>query len=202
MSEARADDAAWVTVRTRLGVDELLAFCRDVERLFRLNSQLKITSFDRSGSNTFRIEAKNLSNDRALATTLIAETQANGLRVAYADGLKTATIFRIEPGAGGATLIVTDDYAGIPETERRARLDEVDRSLPHWGHDLHRFLNHWARWRWCAPWRWAMTSLWLKMSPSARRIAFLLIAITAAEFVAFLALVAVFWLESSGPGTG
>lgn len=202
MGEARADDAAWVTVRTRLEADELLAFCRDVERLFRLNSQLQIAAFTQSGSNTFRIEAKNLSNDRPLATTLTAEAQADGLRVAYADGLKTATTFRVEPGTDGATLVVTDDYASLPEAERRARLDEVDRSLTQWGRDLHRFLVHWSRWRWCAPWRWATTCLWLKMSPSARRIAFLLIAITAAEFVAFLMLVAVFWFESARASAG
>jgi hypothetical protein len=188
-------------VRTRLSADELIAFCRDVERLFRINSQLEITAFRRESASDFRLEAKNLSNGGALATTLRAEPQPDGLRVAYADGLKTATVFRVEPGADGATLVVTDDYSGAPEAERSARLDEVDRSLPQWGHDLHRFLGHWARWRWCAPWLWT-TTRWLKMTPSARRIAFLLVAITAAEFLAFLALVAVFWLEAGRAGAG
>lgn len=200
MSDAHAD-AAWVSVPTRLSADALVAFCGDVERLFRLNSQLQIAAFHCEGANDFRLEATNLSNGCPLATTLRAEETPDGLRIAYADGLKTATIFRVEPGTDGATLVVTDDYSGVPEAERSARLDEVDRSLPQWGHDLHRFLAHWARWRWCAPWRWTMKR-WLKMTPSARRVAFLIAAITAAEFLAFLALVAVFWLETSRAGAG
>jgi hypothetical protein len=81
----------------------------------------------------------------------------------YEAGLKTATEFRIEPPGGpddkadagaGAALVVIDDYSGTPEAGRQARTSEIDKSLVWWGHDLHRYLRHWARWSGFGPWRW------------------------------------------------
>ena len=36
----QSKDAAWATITTSFKVDELLMFCQDIERLFRINPML------------------------------------------------------------------------------------------------------------------------------------------------------------------
>jgi hypothetical protein len=189
-------DAAWVTVETPLAADALLAFCReDVERLFRINSMLRFEEWRHTAENEHHVHLRNLVNDRELETGLHVEMLADGVRVTYDSGLKTATAFRVEAAEGGALLVVTDDYSGTPLEERAARTGEVDPSLVQWGHDLHRYLARWNRWSRLAPWRWYMTRFWQPMTPLARRVVFLLIVITAMEFAVFLMVLAIFVLE-------
>ncbi len=189
-------DAAWVTVETPMSPGELLAFCReDVERLFRINSLLRFEEWSRIGERDHRVRLRNLSNGRKLETVFRAERLPDGLRVVYGDGLKTSTTFKVEPAGGGAQLVVTDDYSGTPVAQRRARTDEVDRSLNQWGHDLHRYLARWSRWSRYSPWRWYMNRIWLPMTPTGRRVVFALVVISAIEFIAFLMLLFIFVLE-------
>lgn len=189
-------DAAWVTIETPLSADALLAFCHaDVERLFRINSLQRFEEWRQVAENEHHIRLRNFVNGKDLETGLHVEPLADGLRVTYDRGLKTATTFRVEGKGGGAQLVVTDDYSGTPAAEREARTDEVDQSLVQWGHDLHRYLAKWNRWSRYAPWRWYMTRVWQPMTPMARRVVFLLIVITAMEFVVFLMVMAIFVLE-------
>lgn len=189
-------DAAWVTIETPLTADALLAFCReDVERLFRINSLLKFEEWRHVAENEHHVRLRNFVNDKELETGLQVEPLADGLRITYDNGLKTATTFRVEGKGGSARLVVTDDYSGTPAGERGARTDEVDQSLVQWGHDLHRYLARWNRWSRYAPWRWYMTRVWQPMTPMARRVVFLLIVITAMEFAVFLMVMAIFVLE-------
>lgn len=210
MSEQPGADRAWVRIATGLSPAALMDFCRDVERLLRINSMYELEEWQPLGERRFFMRLHNLSNGRELATSISVEPRPDGLRIAYADDLKTATEFRVEPPAmdggesetgagGGAVLVVIDDYSGTPETERRARADEIDKSLVWWGHDLHRYLRHWARWSWCRPWRWYMRRVWLPMKPKARRITFVLIAVTVFELVAGMVAIAVF-LSDRDPG--
>ena len=71
----------------------------------------------------------------------------------------------------------------------------MDKSLIQWGHALHRYLRQWKRWSGVAPWRWYMRRVWQPMRPMARRIVFLLIMVTALEFIGFLMVFTIFWLE-------
>jgi len=189
-------DAAWVTVETPLSAAALLAFCReDVERLFRINSLFRFDEWRRIGENDHHVRLRNLSNERALETDLHVEALPDGLRVVHGGGLKTTTDFQVSEAPGGATLTVTDDYSGTPVEERRARADEVDRSLVQWGHDLHHYLTRWSRWSRYAPWRWYMNRVWQPMTPAGRRVVFALVVISALEFFAFLGVLAIFVLE-------
>lgn len=189
-------DAAWVTIETPLSADALLAFCHeDIERLFRINSMLRFEEWRQVAENEHHVHLRNLVNDRELEAGLYVEMLVDGLRVTYDNGLKTATIFRVEATEGNAQLIVTDDYSGTPVKERAARTDEVDPSLVQWGHDLHRYLARWNRWSRLAPWRWYMNRFWQPMTPLARRVVFLLIVITAMEFAVFLMVLSIFVLE-------
>jgi hypothetical protein len=186
---AGAADAAWVAIETPLSADDLLAFLNDVERLLRINPLYVVSQFAVLGGGRYRLGLHNLSNDRAGTIEITASRRADGLDLRYSEGLKSATTFRVEPGLnGGSRLVVTDTYAGASEEERARRLGEVDRSLTTWGRALHGYLRMWARWRWLAPWRWYMARVWQPMTPSARRVVFLILAISAFDVVALGAL--------------
>ena len=195
-------DAAWVTVETGLGVEELCRFCQDVERLLQINPAYVFRRWEKVGDGVFRWGGRNQSNAREIDTRLSVEPLPDGIAVTYTSGLKTRTTFRSVPdpaedgdGGGGARLVVTDDYGGTSEAERQRRMDEVDKSLVQWGHALHRYLRQWKRWSGVAPWRWYMRRVWQPMRPMARRIVFLLIMVTALEFIGFLMVFTIFWLE-------
>jgi len=192
-----SEDAAWVSIETPFPAEELRGFLDDPERLFRINSYLEFKRWDALGGGHYRIHFRNQSNDTTLATEISATPMDDGLRVVYADGLKTETVFRVEPGAEGgpAKLTVTDDYSGTPKEEREARVDEADKSLAQWGRDLHRYLHQWKRWSWLPGWRWYRRKVWQSMSPRGRRISYMLLVITALEFLAFLMVFFIFWLE-------
>ena len=189
-------DAAWVTIETPMTAEALLSFCReDVERLFRINSLLRFDQRQRLGEADHHVRIRNLSSERELETDIHVERLPDGLRIVYGSGIKSFTDFQVAAKDGGATLTVTDDYSGTSFAERQARADEVDRSLVQWGHDLRHFLGRWARWSRYAIWRWYMNRVWKTMTPMARRVVFVLIIISALEFVAFLMVTTIFVLE-------
>jgi hypothetical protein len=199
-SEPDERDSAWVSIETELGVEELSLFCQDVERLLRINPAYVFRRWDTVGDDAFDWVALNESNAGEIDTRLFVEHLPDGIVVTYATGLKTRTTFCVAPGAGdtaggGAKLVITDDYSGTPEADREKRMHEVDKSLTQWGHGLHRYFRQWKRWSGVAPWRWYMRRVWQPMRPLGRRVAFLLIAITALEFVVFLMVFTIFWLE-------
>jgi hypothetical protein len=206
MNEEPGSDKAWVRIATRLSPAELLAFCQDAERLLRINSMYELEEWRPDGEGRFFMRVHNLSNGLTLATSVSVEPRSDGLRIAYATGLKTATELRIETAAAddrdggtaasrGAALVMTDDYSGTPEAERQARASEIDRSLVWWGHDLHRYLRHWARWSRFGPWRWYMRRIWQPMKPKARRITYVLIVIGLIDLAAGLLAIALFALH-------
>jgi len=190
------NDSAWVSIETPFPPEELRAFLDDVERLFRINSYWVFKEWNAAGDGRSHISFKNLSNDTVLETDITVEPDENGVTVLYSDGLKTSTRFQVEPQPDGtAKLIVTDDYSGTGKEEREARIDEVDKSLVQWGRDFHTYLRLWKRWSWFPGWSWYRRRVWQSMQPMARRISYMLIIITALEFLAFLMVFTIFWLE-------
>jgi hypothetical protein len=131
------------------------------------------------------------------------ERLPDGIVVTDTTGLKTRTTFRVVPApgdttGGGAKLVITDNYGGTPEADRKKRMDEVDKSPVQWGHGLHRYLRQWKRWSGVVLWRWYMRRVWQPMRPTARRTVFQLLIITALEFIVFLMVFIIFWLELAG----
>lgn len=192
------EDAAWVTIDTPFDAADLRLFLDDVERLYRINSLLVFDEWRQTGDNRFKVRAQNLSNDGRLDADLDVETSDDAVTVKYSDGLRTATTFRVDSQPGGtAKLVVTDDYSGVSLAKREARIDEVDKGLVEWGNSLHRYLHRWKRWSWVPGWKSYMRRFWQPMKPMARRIVFLLIVITVVEFIVFLFVFTIFWLERS-----
>jgi hypothetical protein len=199
MSEERHEDAAWVRIATGLSPAALAAFCQDAERLLRINSMYEFQEWRPEGKDRFFMHARNLVNGRMIETPIRVQRRPDGMRIVYEIGLKTSTEFSVKPPSGeggrgeaGAVMVVTDDYSGAPEAERRARAEEIDKSLVQWGHDLHRYLRHWARWSGFGPWRWYMRRVWQPMKPTARRITFILIAVTVFEFAVGVPAIVIF----------
>ena len=189
------DDSAWVAIETPYDAKWLSGFLDDVERLFRINSQMVFTKWEDLGNNEYHIVADNLSNEKTINTGFKADRIGDTLTLTYSQGLKTTTTFRIEPQANGtANLVITDDYGGTPADQRQARIDEVDKSLIQWGRDLRLYLLTWKKWARLPGWKWYMLRVWQPMRPMARRICYLLIMITLLEFIAFLMVFTIFWL--------
>ncbi|MBT3014528.1 MAG: hypothetical protein KME63_02145 [Candidatus Thiodiazotropha sp. (ex Clathrolucina costata)] len=196
MSAVPSEDAAWVTIETPLSPIQLQKFIGDLERLLRINSLLEFERWESVGDGRIRFEAINLSNGRHVKTELSVEYIDRGLRISYDRLLKSSTSIQVEPSiTSGSSLIITDDYSGAEETERRRRLDEVDRSLEQWGRDLHGYLQLWHRWSWLPPWRWYMQRVWQPMKPSARRITRWIVWITFAEMAVVLLLIVILVIE-------
>lgn len=189
-------DAAWVTVKTPFNGEYLRGFLEDVERLYRINALTEFKEMRRTGDGEYHMKIKNLSNGKNLETDLKVTMVDSGIKVSYSNGLKTATIFSIKPDADGtASMVITDEYGGSCAEERQTRIDEVDKSLAQWGRDIHSYLHYWKRWSWIPGWRWYMLRFWQSMKPSARRICYMLLLITFAEFLMFLFVFLIFWLE-------
>ena len=199
MSPGESEDKAWVVIPTSMPAEELRRFCRDLERLYRINPYLEFTRWRTQAPGRVSAEFRNLSNlqDYQLDLTLVPESDSVFL-VRYAGGVKAATRFEIQAAGQGSTLTITDDYSQLPADERAQRVHEVDKSLPAWGQALSDYLRHHRRYGWIAPWRWYMRKVWVPMKPSARRIVWMLYVITTVELFAVLFIALLWWLEHRG----
>lgn len=193
--EGAGEDAAWIAVPTELSSDKLVWLVGDPERLLRVNPCWVFESWSRTPPDRFDLQVRDTVHERTWTTGGRIETLDDGFRLHYDEGLKASTRFRVETDDSGSRLWVIDDYGRLPSEERAARLDEVDRSLPAWGHALERYLAGWHRWGRHRLWRWYMERWWRRMTPLARRISRLLIWATVIEFAVFLLLVGVLVVE-------
>lgn len=190
--DTAATDAAWVVVDTPLVPQALTEFCRDLERLYRINPYLEFHSW-RAANGDAVAAFRNLSNgcEFTLRLTLDRLSEREFI-VRYDRGLKRRTRFQIEPAPRGARLVITDEYGGaVPGTDTA----EVDRSLHAWGVALHDYLGREARWGRYGIWRWYMRRVWVPMKPVARRITFIILLVTLAEIALFALVMAIYWAE-------
>lgn len=197
---AACRDAAWASFQTSMSPESLQEFCRDAERLFRINPFLEFDHWQKTGRNQFRFKGRNMSQNKPFdfETDLTIETVSNSVVIRYSSGIKNSTTFSIEPVSGGSKLTITEAYGEIPETERKVHVNKVDRSLATWAGDLQIFLSRWQRWSWCSPWRWYMRHVWQPLKPTARRIVYMLLWISLIE-VALIGLGAgIYWSEYGG----
>jgi len=192
-----AEDAAWASINTPLSVAELTAFCRDIERLYRINPMLEFQHFKALGQQRYTYAGRNISQETPFEFdyTFTVKELPDGLQVDYDQGIKSKTLIKIEPASQGSKLTITDYYERLPTEERQQHLPEVDKSLLVWANYLQRFLITWSRWSRFAFWRWYMRRIWQPMKPAARRITYSLLWISVVE-IALIALgVAIYFVE-------
>jgi len=194
VNPSAAEDAAWAAVNTPLSVDQLHEFCRDIERLLRINPMLEFSAFKSIDENRYAMSGRNISQEIPFEfdVTFSVRDLPDGIQIDYDNGIKSSTRLTIEGAPQGSKLTITDAYDRLPVEDRERHLQEVDRSLIRWAEYLQRFLMSWRRWHWFAPWRWYMRRVWQPMKPMARRITYILLWVSVVE-VALIALGAAIW---------
>ena len=199
------EDSAWISVDLPMPAGELYMFVQNIGRLYRLNPFLEIKSWqeEKPGSiypgKQIRLEALNEMNglQQKLLVEVMDVQPDVSFSLNYDNGLKQATVFTVHGLTPlSSQLIVKERYpAEISIAEREARLNEVDRSLVPWGETIHSYFIRRKRWGWLPFYSWFQDSFWLGMTPRHRRIAWLLLWTTALEFVVFLFVFIIYWLE-------
>jgi hypothetical protein len=200
-----AEDSAWISVDLPLPQGELFAFIQQTERLFRLNPHLEIKSWqeDMPGKifvgKQIRVDSLNEMNGLQQSLTLsVSDVQPEvSFSLGYDNGLKQSTIFSVQnTGLESSRLVVKELYpAEMSAAEREKRLNEVDRSLVPWGAAIHNYFIRRARWGWLPFFNWWQNTFWLGMTPRHRRITRMIIWTTVLEFVVFLFVFVIYWLE-------
>ena len=200
-TSADVEDKAWASITIPLTETQLCEFCLDAERLLRINPLLEFDQWQRLGENRYQVSGRNLSQQPPftfsyqLTVEQCTEECPKEIRFRYSEGLKSATTFRIEPDTQGSKLTIIDEYNGISQQERGQRLNEVDKSIINWAHDIQVYIFMWQRWSWLPLWPWYMRKVWQPMKPSARRIAYMLIWITVAEIALISLGFLIYWIE-------
>jgi hypothetical protein len=190
-----ATDAAWVSIDVPLAPTALIAFCQDLERLYRINPYLVFNIWQRGENGQIHAVFRNLSNQREFDLIIRLElVSESSFTIRYDHGAKRSTRFDVEAAPGGSRLTITDDYTpttpGAP-----ADPDEADKSLQAWGVALQTYLIRESRWGKSAIWRWYMRRVWIPMKPAARRITFVILMVTLAEIALFALVMAIYWIE-------
>jgi len=191
------EDAAWASLNTPLTVDELKKFCRNTERLYRINPMLEFTQWLPLGENRYLLAGKNISQEKPFSFEIELKVSelTDGFRVDYSQGIKSSTLFKIEPVPRGSRLTIIDRYERLPVEGRITRLGEVDKSIVAWASYLQKFIILWHRWSGIAIWRWYMNRVWQPMKPAARRITYILLWISVVEVALILLGAAVYVSE-------
>jgi hypothetical protein len=189
-------DVAWVAIPASQTPQELAEHLVDVEVVLRINPYYYFTAWRKTGPDSYHVELENQSNQQRQALDFDVTPGPNrGLTISYRQGLKKRTFFTVEPQGAGSRLLVTDDYEALPESQRQARMAEVDKSLKAWGEALRLYFLRLKRWSWVPGWRWYMRRVWVPMKPSARRIVWLLFLISVVEFLFFLFVLLIYVIE-------
>ncbi|HHN67718.1 MAG TPA: hypothetical protein ENK15_06750 [Thermopetrobacter sp.] len=187
-------DYARLEIETPFPAPWLKNFFADPERLLRLNPLITFKAVQRATPDRWRLTGRNEANGMDFDVTARIIRDDGGWRIRWDGWLKNETRLEIT-GHDPARLIIIDDYSATPLAERRRRTAEVDTSLTAWGHAVHRYLRNLRRFAWLPGWRWFMSGPWIAMKPAGRRITVLLFWLTVAEFVLFLMVFAIFYLE-------
>jgi hypothetical protein len=199
------EDAALISVELPLSQRDVYAFIQQTELLFRLNPYLAVQSWQEDSpgrifpGKKIHLDALNEMNGMQQTMTLsVTDVQPEiSYTLNYDTGLKQSTVFTVESiTPDSCRLSVKERYpSDIGEAEREARLNEVDKSLVPWGAAIHGYFKRRKRWGWLPFYNRFQDSFWFGMVPRHRRIARLLIWITVLEFVVFLFVFVIYWLE-------
>jgi len=195
MSDSENIDFARIEIDSPFDENWLAEFISNPQRILRINSLFEFSKFEKVSENTWHMMGTNLLSKQDFDVTFKVKKKSSSTLFHYEGWLKTTTKISIKKDKSGYKLIIIDDYSGINAEEREQRISEVDNTIVHFGNDIHRYLRRWKRWSWVPGWKSYMLKFWQGMKPSARRISFMLFVITAVEFVIFLFVFIIFWLE-------
>ena len=205
VSDETQKNTAWVAVEIPVHVNKLFDFLRNPERLFRLNPYLDIREWEEmSATKQFHLKALNEMNGVTydhLITIELVELNARIL-LSYDKGLKRALEISLLPGPSGTILTLREHYYPPPQSGeyQEEQLKEVDHGLLPWAASIRKYFFGLEKWGWLRPYRWYKESFWLGMRPTHRRISRMIIWVTVFEFVVFLFVFTIYWLELARKG--
>lgn len=182
------NNAAWVRIPAYIDANALSNFCLNIEKVFRLNPYLYIMQWHTADDHA-DVFWQNHSTEIALQvnTRLTVESSKKEVCIRYQSGIKVATYFIIEATNAGADLIILDRYADDVDDSK----SQVDKSIHAWGEALHRFFKHYKYLRLFPFMDRVINQFWIKLSPMARRVTYILFVVTVVEIVALLLLILV-----------
>lgn len=194
------DNSAWVTLEIPASPAELFVFLQNIERLFRLNPYLDIKQWQESAAGRrFRLQALNEMNGVSydLDIHIEANEPNSSLMLRYGQGLKDALEITLQGADSPDKSILTlrEHYHQPTAGQREQQLKEIDHSLIPWGNAIRLYVRGLRRWAWFWPYRWYREKFWLGMRPTHRRIARMIGWVTLLEFVVFLFVFVIYWLE-------
>lgn len=202
---ADEEDAAWISMDLPLPLEELFASLQNTERLFRLNPYLEIVSWRDefpgriAPGKRFRVETANELNGLHQTRTLTVDelVPGKGYTLRYDSGLKQSTVISAQAlTPSSSRLVVKDCYpTHLSPAQREARLSEVDKSLAPWGDAIRRYYVSRKSWGWLPFHSGFQDGFWLKIPPRQRRTARLIVWVSLLEFVVFLFVFFIYWLE-------
>ena len=197
---ATADNSTWVTLEIATPPAALFEYLKNFERLFRLNPYLDIKQWvEREGGKRFQLEALNEMNGVTYSLDIDVESiQASTyFLLRYSQGLKETLEITIQAASDQHKSILTlrEHYHQTTQEQREQQLQEIDHSLIPWGKSIRLYILGLQRWAWFWPYRWYHEKVWLPMRPTHRRISRMLIWVTLLEFVVFLFVFIIYWLE-------
>jgi hypothetical protein len=198
-ADALQEDSVRAETHIPIAAEALFEFISDIERLFRLNPHLDIETWQCIPGG-IQFAALNETSGRRIESTVRVEAElaTHSIVLSYAEGLKRATKLAVESGDGdGCRLVVTEHYPVIVDAQD-PRVAEVDRSLVPWVTAIRHHLLARKRWSWLPGWCWWHEHVLAGMAPRQRRIVRMIVWISVLEFVVFLFVAAIFWLERSG----
>jgi len=201
------EDAAWISVELPISRRDAYAFILQTELLFRLNPYLVVKTWQEDapgkiypGKKIYLDSLNEMNGIEQQVNISVTDVQPeSSYTLSYDRGLKQSTVFTLETIApDNCRLTVKERYPSeLSVAERQARLNEVDKSLVPWGAAILGYIKRRKRWGWLPFYRRLQDSFWFGMVPRHRRIARLLIWITVLEFVVFLFVFVIYWLEQA-----
>ena len=193
------EDSARAETEIPLDADAVFKLVSDIEHLLRLNPHLEIETWQRIPEG-MRFVAMNETTGRRIETAVRVEMTpaTRSIVLTYAEGLKRATTLAVESGDGQVCRLVVTEHYPVIEDAQDPRVAEVDRSLIPWVDAIRRHLLGRRRWGWLPGYRWWTGRFMPGMPPRQRRIVRMIIWVSLAEFVVFLAVAAIFWMEQRG----
>lgn len=192
-----SQDIAWVEIKIPFNIKWLKKFIKDLERLYKINSLMEFKHWQKTAKNTYTIKGKNLSNNQIFSNSITIEKKNNKTIINYKSGIKLITIIEVKAvDEDNSILKIVDDYGKLANSKKQQRLNEVDKSLNAWANDIFKYCYAWKRYAKIPLWQWYMTKVWQPMKPSSRRITKMIIIVTVLEFIVFLFVFTIFWLEN------
>ena len=196
----REDNSTWVTLEISAAPVNLFEFLKNSERLFRLNPYLDIKKWE-EGATASRIHLEALNEMNGVRYDVMIDVESiqpnNRLLLRYNQGLKDALEITLQAASDSNKSLLTlrEHYHQTTPEQRQRQLQEIDHSLIPWGNAIRLYVRGMQRWAWFWPYRWYREKFWLGMRPMQRRIARMLLWVTLLEFVIFLFIFTIYWLE-------